>query len=219
TAASLAMLTDGKAWMVGTRPAMERWAPVSDQRPRRSANRRERRRHHERVLLLHHHTRRIPSGPVAAGGCLGANSGSLVGVLIGPDMDPFVQRTEFRIPGADQWRELRAPFDLLRPALDQAGDLAGCQGILANLEQRSDLPGHQRGRERGGDEDLALLVGDELANRRRPAFFFLRRGADIRPMLEIVVSPDMDDLVQRADFAVPERGELAVLFPDRQGFA
>ena len=42
-----------------------------------------------------------------------------------------------------------------------------------------------------------------------------RSGADARTLLEVLVWPDVDDLVQRTDFGVPERGELRVLLAHR----
>src|SRR5580658_10967645 len=185
-------------------------------RAEKSVYRRERSRQHESVLLFHHDAGRIARRPLAGRGGFVAHAGPLVGVLVGPDVHPFVQCTELRIHPGDQRREFRAALDLFRPALDQAGDGAGDQRVLADLEQRADLARRQRRRERRGVEHLALLVGDEFADRRRPAFVLRRRGAHRGALLEAVVGPDMDDLVQRADVGVPEGGQFGVFFADWQ---
>mgnify|MGYP003343176416 CR=1 FL=1 len=60
-----------------------------------------------------------------------------------------------------------------------------------------------------------LLVVAARADDGHPG---LGGGADAGAVLEIVVGPDMDDGVQGADLGVPERRQLAVLFPYRQRF-
>jgi hypothetical protein len=109
-------------------------------------------------------------------------------------------------------------FDLVRPALDQAGDAARDQSILADFEQRPDVAGGQRRAERRGGEHLALLADHEFADIRRPAWLFGRGGAHVGAVLEAVVGPDVDDLVQRADFGVKEGGELGMFLAGRQRF-
>src|ERR1700738_3029879 len=79
---------------------------------RRSAQGREGGRNHQHVLLLQHRTglasRRRPD-PLVAGFL--ANAVPFGGVLIGPDMAPFVEPAEFAVPGADERRELDAVGD------------------------------------------------------------------------------------------------------------
>ena len=153
-----------------------------------------------------------PRRPDAACDRLGPDALAFGSVLVGPDVDPFVQPAELRIPGADQRRQLDPLVDR-RPALDHPGECAGSEGVGADFEQRPDFSRLQRRRERRRKKNLALHRDDEFAGLRRPDPDFDRFRADRDALLEAVVGPDMGDLVQRADFGVPERGQLRQFLP------
>src|SRR5690348_16572195 len=70
--------------------------------PARSAYRRERGRQQQGVLLPDHNTGRVARRPVAAGRRGFTHAEPFRRVLVRPDMNPFVQRTEFRIPATDE---------------------------------------------------------------------------------------------------------------------
>src|SRR5436309_2925031 len=69
------------------------------------------------------------------------------------------------------------------------------------------LGGIELWRERRRDEYLALLADDEFAGVGRPARLFCGLFADPGARRHVLIRPDMDDLVQRPDFGVPEGGE------------
>ena len=56
---------------------------------------------------------------------------------------------------------------------------------------------------------LRMLPGSDLG---RPVGVLAGLGADAVALLHVLVAPDVDDLVQRADFGVPEGGDGRVLF-------
>src|SRR5579872_1498768 len=178
--------------------------------------RRERSRDDQHVLLLQQRTWRRSWGPDAFGNCLGADAEAFAGVLVGPDMAPLVEATELRVPGADHRREFDTLRNLLGPPLHDRGQRARSIGVHANLIDAAQLAWLQRRRERCRQEDLAFLLDGEFACVGWPAFGFRRLGADGGTLVETVVRPDVDHLVQRTDLGVPERGELGELFADVQ---
>lgn len=97
--------------------------------------------------------------------------------------------------------------------------VARAHGVGAHLEVRAVLAARQRGRARPRHHDVGAHIHDVLARLRRPLARGDRLGADAVAFLEVLVWPDVDDLVQRPDLGVPERGQrrqrLAVL--DRRG--
>ncbi len=59
--------------------------------------------HHQFVFLFQQLAGRAASGgPDASGDGVGSDPLAFGGILVGPDVDPFVERTEFGVPGADQ---------------------------------------------------------------------------------------------------------------------
>src|SRR5262249_35812429 len=60
---------------------------------------------------------------------------------------------------------------------------------------------------------------DELPDLRRPVRILRRLCADARALGEVLIAPHVDDLVQGADFGVPEGGERRVLLPVLVGLA
>src|SRR5438067_3429445 len=69
------------------------------------------------------------------------------------------------------------------------------------------LGGIELWRERRRDEHLALLADDEFARVGWPARLFGGLFADPGARRHVLIGPDMDDLVERPDFGVPEGRE------------
>src|SRR5437660_9717681 len=168
-------------------------------------------------VLLHEGLARLPAlrRPDAFLAGLFSDREALGRVLVRPDVAPTVEAAEFRVPSEGQRRELHAVGDLCAPAIDDAGDAAWLQGVEADLVETAELARFELRRKRRRQKDFALLLDDEFAGVGRPALQLLRLGADAGALLEILVGPDMDDPVQRADLGVPEGGERRQLGPHR----
>src|SRR5438132_9977234 len=137
-------------------------------------------------------------------------------VLVRPDVAPAVEAAEFRVPGEGERRQLDALGDRCAPAIDNARDAARLQGVQADLIETANVARFELRRKRRRQKNFALLVDDEFTGVGRPALQLLRLGADAGALLEILVRPDMDDPVQRADLGVPEGGEWRQLGAHRQ---
>jgi hypothetical protein len=127
-------------------------------------------------------------------------------------LDPLVQRPEFGIAAGRQGRQLDPPFDPLGPTLDHRRRRTGQHRIGADLIEIAELPRRKGLRERRGDDDLALHLDDEFADFGRPAGDLL--GAHPGAVLQIVIGPDVDDLVERSDLGVEEGGETLTRSPN-----
>ena len=105
---------------------------------------------------------------------------------------------------------LQAVGERVRPRSPEVRELPGVVGVDAHLEERPLLAGLELRREFELVEDVRALAHHEFGGLGRPlAAAFLERGlADPRALLEVLVGPDVDDLVEGADLGVPERGEL-----------
>src|SRR5258708_22630685 len=121
--------------------------------------------------------------------------------------------------GEDQRRQFQALTDLGAPTIDLARDAARLQRVDADLVKPAELARFEFRRERRRQKDLALLADDKLADIRRPAFELGRFSTHFRAFLEALIRPDMNDLIQRPDFGVPEGGERRQFGPCRQGLA
>src|SRR5690348_13954673 len=134
-----------------------------------SVQRRESGRNGEHVLLLQQQVaaaaRRRPDATLHR---LGTDALALARILVGPDVDPLVERAELAREGADQRRELGALADRRTPAVDHLGDRARLVNVCPELVEPAELPGLERRRERRRDQDLRFHMVDELADRRRP---------------------------------------------------
>src|SRR5205085_9874329 len=109
----------------------------------------EGRRDDQHVFLLEHHPRLTSLGrPDALGSCFLANAETLARILVGPDMAPFVEAAELRIPGADQRRELGALGDLRAPAVDRGRNAARLERIDADPVEVAELARLELWRER-----------------------------------------------------------------------
>src|SRR5271165_1680091 len=151
-------------------------AALRDAASLHSAQGREGGRNHQHVLLLDHHVRSAAGGrrPDALCPRLFADAEAVGGVLIGPDMTPFVEAAELRIPGADQWRELDAFGDVPAPAVDHPRDAAWYEGIDADLIEIAELARLELGREGRREIDVALQLDFELPDIGRPALQLCR---------------------------------------------
>src|SRR5260370_17863135 len=69
------------------------------------------------------------------------------------------------------------------------------------------LAGRKGRREGRRQEDRALHVDHEVGDRGRPDLLLDRLGADLGALVHVLVRPDVDDLVERADLAAPEAGD------------
>src|SRR5438105_5961770 len=146
-------------------------APLSGAATRRSAQGREGSRNDKHVLLLDHHARpaarRGRPDPFGAG--LFADAEAVGGVLVGPDVAPFVEPAELRMPSADERRELDALGDVTAPAVDDPGDAAGLESVDADFIEVAELARLERRREGCGEIDVALQLDLELPHIGGPA--------------------------------------------------
>src|ERR1700687_3995606 len=110
-----------------------------------------------------------------------ADRAALGGILVSPDVAPAIEPAEFGIPGAGQRRQFDALGDLGAPAVDDAGNAARLQRVGSDLVEVAELARLELRRERRRQEDLALLIGDEFADVRRPALELLRLRTDAGP--------------------------------------
>src|SRR5271169_2423335 len=82
---------------------------------------------------------------------------------IGPDVAPAVEPAEFRVPGADEGRQLDPLGDLGAPALDHAGNAARLQRVGADLVKVAELARLELRRERCRQE---ILLSCSVTNSR-----------------------------------------------------
>src|SRR5208282_6222106 len=122
-----------------------------------------------------------------------ADTEALGGVLVSPDMDPLVERAKLGMARSRQRRQLDPPLDPLGPARDDLLGDAGLHRVGADLVQVTVLPWRERRAERRRIDDLALHLDDEFLDLRRPVRDRLR--AHPGPVLEIVIGPNVDDMV------------------------
>src|SRR5947207_1036024 len=172
--------------------------------PKPLAQRRERRRDDQHVLLLDEPTAG-GRGPAAVLARFITNPGALVRVLVGPDVDPLVQRAEFGMTGGRQWRQLDPSLDPLSPPLDDLLSDARQHRIGADLIKTAVLPRCKGRAEWRRIDDLARHLDDEFLDLGRPVRDRLRTNP--RPMLRIVIGPDVDNVIEGPDFGMKERAE------------
>ena len=180
--------------------------------------RRERRRHDDLVLLLNQLVVAaafldgfLARGPQAGRLRFLADFLALVEAVVRPDVLERVDLAELAVPHRGHRPELETHVDRGFPVLLDGRELAAGEVIGADLEERSLLADRDRLHEREGDHDLGLLRDDEFGDLRGPHLVLDGGFADLVALFHVLVAPDVDDLVERADLGVPESGELGVL--------
>src|SRR5262249_49858824 len=116
-------------------------------------------------------------------------------------------------------RELLALGHGLAQRLQHLRDGAGLVGVDAHLVEvaAAEVTAAERLHEGRGDHDVRLLLHDEIASARQRVelLVLLHRLTNRHPLLQAVVRPHVDDLVERAKVGVPEGAELRVLLAQR----
>src|SRR2546428_900914 len=122
-------------------------------------------------------------------------------------------------PAGGQRRELLTAGNGLAPRLQHRRKVARCVRVDPHLVEipGAEVAAAERLHERSGDHDVGLLLDDQIP----PAGQLLQPGvlrhrvAHRRTMLQVLVRPGVDDLIERAEVGMPEGTELRVLFPQR----
>ena len=68
-------------------------------------------------------------------------------------------------------------------------------------------------RERRRNDEHVLLLDEHAASRRRPGTVLARLLADARSLVGILIRPDVNPLVQRAELGVAGGGQWRELYP------
>src|SRR2546425_5311765 len=179
---------------------------------------RERRRDQHLVLL----SDRANAGlrrPLATLARFLADPRALVGVLVGPDVHELVEPTELARPARRQRRELLADRNGLAPRLQHRRQVARRVGVDPHLVEvaGAEIAAAERLHERSRDHDVGLLLDDQITPARQllEILVLRHRVAHRGAVLEVLVRPDVDDLVERAEVGVPEGTELGMLLAER----
>src|SRR5262249_28807050 len=107
--------------------------------------------------------------------------------------------------GGGEWRQLYPPRNPLSPALDDLLSDTGLHRVGPDLVEVAVLTGREGRTERRRIKDFALHLDDEFLDLWRPVGD--RLGTHPGPVLEIIVGPDVDDMVERPDLGVKEGAE------------
>src|SRR5262245_49242240 len=198
----------------GSRPAPARALDAGGRLPQR----RERRRDQHLVLLPDRADTRLRR-PLATLARLFADARALVGALVRPHVHELVEPAELARPARGQRRELLADRYGLAPRLEHRRQVAGRVRVDAHLVEiaGAEVAATERLHERRRDHDVGLLLDDQIAaaGQLLEVLVLRHRIAHGRALLEILVRPDVDDLVERAEVGVPEGAELGVLLAKR----
>src|SRR5580700_2768700 len=98
----------------------------------------------------------------------GAQALAFAHVLVGPDMDPLVERADVGEAREDQRRDGGALLDTWGPRLDDLGDGARPEGVGAELVEAAMLARLEMRREGRRMEDLGFHIEDEVRDLGRP---------------------------------------------------
>src|SRR5207244_4374399 len=179
---------------------------------------RERRRDQHLVLLPD----RADAGlrrPLATFPRFLADPRALVGVLVRPDVYELVEPTELARPARRQRRELLADGNGLAPGLEHRREVARRVGVDPHLVEvaGTEIAAAERLHEGRRDHDVGLLLDDQITPARQllKILVLRHRVAHRGAVLQVLVRPDVDDLVERAEVGVPEGTELRVLLAQR----
>src|SRR5471030_848038 len=119
-------------------------------------------------------------------------------------MDPLVERANFGIARENQRRDGGSRLDVLAPTLDDLGYGPWAVGVGAKLVTAAMLARLKMRREGCRIEDLGFHLEHEVSDFGWPDARFDRFGANVIALADVLVGPDVDDLVQRAHFGSPE---------------
>src|SRR5262249_49702428 len=136
---------------------------------------------------------------------------ALIEALVRPDVYEAVGAAELHAAREHYRRELDAIRQLLAPALGGGRQRATLQRVVADLKDRAHAPGLRRRYEVERRNHLRAHGADELLDLRRPVRILRRLGADARALREVLVPPNVDDLVERPDLRVQEGRQRGVL--------
>src|SRR5687767_12243296 len=123
-------------------------------------------------------------------------------------MNELGDRADIGIPAGDDRAHLEPAGECGFPALLDYRQLAAHVSVGADLEVRPDLARLDVWSEAERNQDVGLLTLDELSDLRRPDAVLHRGGTDLVALGQVLVAPDVNDLVERSDLGVPERGQL-----------
>src|SRR5262250_121714 len=179
---------------------------------------RERRRDQHLVLLPDRADTRLRR-PLATLARLLTDARALGGVLVRPHVHELVESAELARPARGQRRELLADRHRFAPRLEHRRQITGRVGVDAHLVEvaGAEVTAAERLHERRGNHDVGLLLDDQIAaTGKLLEILVLRHGvADGGALLQVLVRPDVDDLVERAEVGVPEGTELGMLLAKR----
>src|SRR5262245_36728976 len=144
-----------------------------------------------------------------------ADARALVGVLVRPHVDELVEPAELARPARGQRRELLPDGHGLAPRLQHRRQIAGRVGVDPHLVEvaGAEVTAAEGLHERRRDHDVGLLLDDQIASAGQllKILVLRHRVADGGAVLQILVRPGVNDLIERAKVGVPEGAELGVL--------
>src|SRR5258706_3846422 len=148
-------------------------------------------------------------------GRFGAQALALAGVFVRPNMNILVYRSDDRLPGENQRRNLGTGADDFAPALKDRRHRAWLIRVGAKLIKLAHLFFRQRRRIWRQLDDLILLRDDKFLRLRRPFAGLARLAADPLAVFEALIGPDMSHTIQPAHFGTKKPQQLGKLQPRR----
>src|SRR5215217_3414773 len=141
-------------------------------------------------------------------------------ISVRPDMHPAIQSTDVTRHTPGNRREFGALGQRFFPGIEHFWHGARLIRVDTHLIDVAQLLAATQGRRKGGrDPDFRLHVEDELLYFGRPARHLRCLRTHVSTMLEILVFPDMNDLVQGPYLSVPEGRQGRDFDTLRQRFA
>ena len=145
---------------------------------------------------------------------LGAYLVPLGQVGVRPDVHPLVQPADVAVHTGGQRRKLFTVRNRRPPDVQHLGD--GAVLVLVNphlVHLAQLLPAAHGPHKRRRMENLRLHMQDGALAVRGPVRVFAGGGAHFVALVQAFVRPDVDHLVQRADFGMEKGGQLGILLP------